>query len=225
MHIVDCQPKPNLPVNIDDVTRFKHYDKYYKVHKQFLQPTNIKVDVDLFHSEIKQYHKLFRQWGYNRPHNPRYGISLFNLDGDIKGEKDYGCCPLDTAPQELNLKEAQFSVKTEVYTNMESMRVFDPIEKYLIRSNILLFHKGANFTPHVDVCPLPEYNLRLWGNTDPDNYIFNYYGNIAKNLEPGRLYLTDTSLWHTAEALADWNYTFFIALRGSSLDKVEEWLI
>lgn len=226
MHIVDITPKNNPSADDkDDNERFDYYNKYYELHKEFLQPTNIKIDVDLFNNEITQYNHLFRQWGYNRPHNPRYGISLFNFDGNIRSEVDYGCCPLDTAPPELQLKEKDFKVKTEVYTNMKSMRVFDPIEKHLIRSNILLFHKGANFTPHVDVCPLPGYNLRLWGNTDPDNYIFNYYGNVAKDVEPGRLYLTDTSLWHTALSLANWNYTFFIALRGDCIDEVNEWLI
>ena len=204
MNIADITPNNNLNVNNeDDKNRFEYYKKYYDLHKKFLQPTNIKIDLELFNSEIKQYHKLFRQWGYNRSHNPRYGISLFNLDGKIDEEIDYGCCPLDTAPKELNLKDE------------------------------LLFHKGGNFTPHIDTCPIPTrdyetqegWNLRLWGNTDPKNYVFDYLGNVIEDVEPGRLYLTDTSRWHIAEATADWNYTFFIALRNDCIDEVHEWLI
>ena len=226
MHIVDITPKNNPEINDeDDLNRFKYFDKYYELHTKFLQPTNIKVDLELFNSEIKQYHDIFRQWGNNRPQNPRYGISLFNLDGNIRSEVDYGCCPLDTAPPELQLKEKDFKVKTEVYTNMKSMRVFDPIEQHLIRSNILLFHKGGNFTPHIDTCPLPnDWNLRLWGNADPANYIFNYQGNLIE-AEPGRLYLCDTTRWHYAEATADWNYTFFIAMKQDCIDEVHKWLI
>jgi len=234
LNIADITPNNNLNVNNeDDKNRFEYYKKYYDLHKKFLQPTNIKIDLELFNSEIKQYHKLFRQWGYNRSHNPRYGISLFNLDGKIDEEIDYGCCPLDTAPKELNLKETDFKTKTPVFNDMESMRVFDPISKYMIRSNILLFHKGGNFTPHIDTCPIPTrdyetqegWNLRLWGNTDPKNYVFDYLGNVIEDVEPGRLYLTDTSRWHIAEATADWNYTFFIALRNDCIDEVHEWLI
>ena len=85
MHIVDITPKNNPEINDeDDLNRFKYFDKYYELHTKFLQPTNIKVDLELFNSEIKQYHDIFRQWGNNRPQNPRYGISLFNLDGNIR---------------------------------------------------------------------------------------------------------------------------------------------
>ena len=82
MHIEDITPKNNTDTdNEDDIARFDYYRKYYELVKPaFLQPTSIKVDVKLFNEEIKEYHNIFRQWGYNRDHNPRFGISLFNLD-------------------------------------------------------------------------------------------------------------------------------------------------
>tara|TARA_Y100000004_G_scaffold196985_1_gene269116 strand:- start:6800 stop:7507 length:708 start_codon:yes stop_codon:yes gene_type:complete len=235
MHIEDITPKNNTDTdNEDDIARFDYYRKYYELVKPaFLQPTSIKVDVELFNEEIKEYHNIFRRWGYNRDHNPRFGISLFNLDGDIDGEMDYGCSPGDMIPKELDVWEDDFKVKTRAYTDMNSLRVFDPIEEYLIRSNILLFHKGGNFTPHIDTCPLPirdydkqsRWNLRLWGNTDPDNYIFDNRGHVNKDLEPGRIYLVDVTQWHIAQANADWNYTFFIALRQEFINEAHKWLI
>lgn len=228
MIIADIDPNNFIvdPAKLDEDRHwFDHYDKYYKLFTNFLMPTSIKVDVDLFHNEIVDYHHLFRQWGYNRPHLPRYGISLLNTDGNIRGKEDYGCAPLDTLPKELNLSEKDFNVKTEVFTNMNSMRVFDPIEKYLIRSNILLWHKHASFVPHIDTAPHMDYNLRLWGNTDPSGYVFDYVGNKCVDVEPGRIYLVDTTKFHTAIATKDWNYTFFMALHNSIFDSVESILI
>lgn len=234
MHITDISPRDVQETDTEyDKLAFDYYWKYYDLHKPaFMQPTNIKVDVDLFNEEIKSWHHLFRQWGNNRPNNPRYGISLVNLDGEIEGEYDYGCSPMDLVPKELGVWEYDFKVRTPVYDTMESMRVFDPIVQHMIRSNILLFHKGGNFAPHIDTCPLPYketekdgWNLRLWGNTDPDNYMFSNLGHKNKDLEPGRLYLVDTTQWHIAESLADWNYTFFIAINSSCIDEVHKWLI
>jgi hypothetical protein len=35
------------------------------------------------------------------------------------------------------------------------------------------------------------------------------------NIEAGRIYLIDTTVFHSAHALDDWIYTFFIALKQS----------
>jgi len=202
-----------------------YYNNYYRIHNQFLRPTSICVDVQQFETDMKSYHHLFRQWGYNRPHRPRYGISLFNLDGDIRGDRDFGCTPLDRQPEGYHYKENDFNTPTEVFLNSKSLRVFDPISDYMIRSNILLWHKHANFQPHLDTRPKPENNLRLWGTNDPSGYVFNYLGQECVNVEPGRIYLVDTTRWHWAEAIKDWNYTFFIALKNSAIHHIEEFLI
>ena len=57
-------------------------------------------------------------------------------------------------------------------------------------------------------------NLRLWGVNKPDQYVFDYVGNKCINVEPGRLYLCDTTQYHYARALDDMIYTFFIALNS-----------
>lgn len=62
MRIADITPKNNPSADDkDDSERFDYYNKYYELHKEFLQPTNIKIDVDLFNDEITQYNHLFRQ--------------------------------------------------------------------------------------------------------------------------------------------------------------------
>lgn len=212
--------QPNHETLQHESDTFDYFDKYYDLHKKFLQPTSMKIDIDLFHQEIKQYHSLFREWGIGRPHLPRYGLSLYNLDGNIRGETDVGCQPLDTAPLEYQ-DERLFATPTEVYNDMESMRALDPLKEYYLRSSILLWHKGANFLPHVDLMPTKDYNLRMWGNSDPDGYVFNGVGEIVDQVEPGRIYLCDTSKWHYAQATKDWNYTFFICFKRTAIDFVK----
>jgi hypothetical protein len=228
MFITDINPEKfvhDFEKYDEDKQKYNYYEKYYKLHSKFLQPTKIKVDVDQFKQDIEIYHSLFRQWGYNRPHRPRYGISLFNLDGNIRGTEDFGCTPLDRQPEGFNYKETDFKAPTEVFMNSDSLRVFDEISDYMIRSNILLWHKHANFLPHLDTRPTPEHNLRLWGTSDPSGYVFNYEGKRCVDIEPGRIYLVDTARWHYAEAIKDWNYTFFIALKNSAIDIIGDFLL
>jgi len=209
----------------NDEKQFDYYEKYYKLHKQFLQPTSIKIDIDLFEKEIKQYHHLFRSWGHNRNHIPRYGISLVNYTGSLEGDEDIACSPLDqynfTQPKNQELSELDFIKKTEVYYNLTSLRTLDPLNNFLIRSNILLWHTHANFVPHIDLEPKPNYNLRLWGINDPNGYIFDYRGNKCIDVEPGRIYLVDTTQFHYAKATKDWIYTFFIALNNNAFNWLE----
>ena len=41
--------------------KFKYYKKYYDLHTEFLIPLSIKIDLNLFEEEIKQYHNKFRR--------------------------------------------------------------------------------------------------------------------------------------------------------------------
>ena len=91
----------------------------------------------------------------------------------------------------------------------------DCIKNFLVRSTINLKHKHGNFVPHIDTAPKPEYNLRLWGVNKPDQYVFDYIGNKCIDVEPGRLYLIDTTQFHYARSLDDMIYSFFIALDNS----------
>lgn len=204
-----------------DKINFDYYSKYYRLHTDAILPTKIKIDIDLFRKEIVKYHNLFRQWGNNRNYLPRYGISLVNYTGDIYGENDIACSPLDQynagVKKEDHLTEFDFNKKTELFANLKSLDSLNLISEFMLRSNILLWHKHANFIPHIDTAPLNNYNLRLWGTDDPSNYNF-YFLNKQVNMddiEPGRIYLIDTTIWHWAEAKADWIYTFFISTTNS----------
>jgi hypothetical protein len=221
MEIADIYPENfnnvDFSMENDDRKKFEYYYDYYKLHSSYIIPTTIKIDLDLFENEIKEYHHMFRRWGNNRNYLPRYGISLVNYDGKLDGEIDIAAAPLDMLNKERKekLQEDDFTKKTEVFYNLNSLRPLDPIKNFLIRSNILLWHKNASFLPHIDTVPQPWGNLRLWGVSNPDKYKFDFRGRSCMNIEAGRIYLIDTTVFHSAHALDDWIYTFFIALKQS----------
>lgn len=202
--------------------KFDYFSKYYNLHRNVILPTKIKIDIDLFKKEINQYHHLFREWGNKRNHLPRYGISLVNYDGDIYGEYDIACSPIDQYNAEVakedQLTEFDFNKKTALFKNLKSLDSLNLISKFMLRSNILLWHKHANFIPHIDTGPLDNYNLRFWGTDNPSNYDFYFLNKKIDmdNIEPGRIYLIDTSIWHWAEAKSNWVYTFFISTTNSN---------
>ena len=223
MEVADIYPN-NFIYNTDptmeeeDNRKYQYYHDYYDLHKQFLTPTSIKIDIDLFEKEIPQYHSQFRHWGNNRRYLPRYALSLVNNTGKINEEIDYASSPLDiTNNDKMHEKlfaEKDFNKPTEVFYNLKCLRALDPIKNFLLRSSIVLKHKEGNFMPHTDVKVDPTWNLRILGVSHPENYELGYLVNIvdSNKLEPGIIYLIDTSLTHYSRALDDWLYTFFIAV-------------
>lgn len=206
--------------------------KYKKLHTDLLQPTNIKIDLDLFHQEIQSI--KFEQWGTVPIKPERYGMSLTKLKNDIDVYPNPANWPMDTWNMNYPntpLVDTSFTEPTDDFKNMKSLKpLYDKWKDYLARSNILLWNKGSRFLPHIDVFP-PFHNLRLWGTNDPENYHFMFWdprkGKYirAEGVEAGRIYLADTSHWHHAYSTADNNYTFFIALQVSAYDTIKECLI
>ena len=226
-------------------------EDYVDLHKQNLQPTDIKIDVDLFLLEIEQYKKDFKQWGDKFQEFGRYGLPLVNMNGMLNNKLEPSCWPLDRwnfvnlgyndTPEDFTkfytssfdmdymVNETDFTISTEVM-DMSSLKVLKPIEKHMIRSCILKFHTLGHFKPHIDTWNDKSSWLRLWGTThsesvklryksdDGEKLIWNdikkeYESYISeKNVEAGRLYLHDSSIWHDAMSFEDNTYQFFIAL-------------
>ncbi len=220
MYIKDITTTNEYIIDKDETKQYEYFDKYNNLHTQFIQPLDIKINIPLFEEEIKQYHNKFRTWDINRPHLPRYGISLVNDDGDIHKEEDLGCSVFDQRnkhlPVEKHLNERMFTKKTEVFNNLSSLRPLDVISDHMLRSNILLWHKDASFLPHLDTLPDQDNYLRLWGVNNPTIYTFHSTeGDCMEFVEPGRLYLIDTTKFHYAKTTDNWLYTFFIALENT----------
>ena len=135
-----------------------------------------------------------------------------------------------TSPLNMStmVNETDFTSPTEVM-DLDSLKVLAPIKKYMVRSCILKFHTRAHFKPHIDTWKDKSPWLRLWGTTDPESVKLRYksddgeyiWNDIKKKyecympeekVEPGRLYLHDSSIWHDAISYAENTYQFFIAL-------------
>jgi hypothetical protein len=203
-------------------------DEYYQLHRDYIVPLDLKIDVSNFNSEINQYKSNFRQWGIEHTEYPRFGISLCNLSGRIDDVLDPACYPLDRwAVKYPSVKfwDHDFKKITPVF-ELPSLSPLHQFRQHLIRSNILLWHNTGHFKPHSDTDSNLITHIRLWGvNVDDSKYKLKYNDHIVKNFEPGRLYLIDTIKQHEAFALADDVYTFFIAVNLTALPLIKNLIL
>jgi hypothetical protein len=205
-------------------------DDYWAIHKDFLTPTALSIDLDKFSDCMTQYKDYFKPWGNNRPelNDIRLGLPLVNLHGKYNDINDVSIGPLDqynkNNPSEP-LLENDFTIQTEILNHpcFDNLKI---IKNYMCRSSILYWKNGANFLPHYDVI-IPTVNLRLWGTNDPANVSLRVMRNntmieMSDYVEPGRLYLIETSTIHDAACIHDQVYQFFIALNISSYNIIKD---
>jgi len=201
-----------------NINNFVSYSDYKHMHKSFLTPTSIIVDMDSLQNELQSYQTFFQQWGNNHTHLSRSGIALVNLDGVLSRTQD----PTNGSLYEYNalhpknkIIESDCVVPTELINlpSIKPLRIFDG---HWCRSNILKWGNGAKFFPHIDNC-IPAPWLRLWATNDPNNLHVSYYNTTTESMEKiqdvekGRLYLIDTSIVHDAEAFEDDIYQLFLS--------------
>jgi hypothetical protein len=200
-------------------------EKYKLLHKRFLTPLDIKINVDQFIKEIEYYNSFFQPWGNNTL--TRYGLPLVNYNGKYDNELD----PTNNSLTDWNKKnpdnqliETDFRTTTDVLnlSSLKSLRVFDGT---WCRSNILKWNNGAGFKPHIDAI-IPCHWLRLWGTTSAKSFELGYYKDnewvVVQDIEPGRIYLIDTVLIHKAKSTSDETiYQFFISVDPSAINLIE----
>lgn len=198
---------------------------YFRLHKDILTPTTFKVDVDQFTNEIEPYLQKFKHWGDKYWDQNRLGLPLVNITGELDEKNDPSTMPLDEHFSEYQTDiiyhDPDIKEKTEI-CDLPSLEVLEPLFPYLIRSSILWWDKGAGFSKHIDVF-LPATNLRLWGTTKPIDCHFE--GFEIPEIEPGRLYVIDTSKPHWGSALFDNTYQFFLSLQLEAFTVIEKNLL
>lgn len=216
-------------------------DEYAALHPTVMQPTNIVIDVDKFEETMIKYHYAFRSWGRKKQHMPRYGLPLVNENGSLYNNPEITCYPLDewNRPNGDLIEDPVYDRDFTVPTPVLSEPCFDPLndlKQYMLRSCILRWDQETAFFPHVDTW-FPSPILRLWGTNNPDLAriqfdreqrrcelpamvpsmdpdIIDYPPELV---EPGRLYVIDTSIIHAARTVDDEiGYQFFIALHTDS---------
>lgn len=204
-------------------------ESYSDLHKKFLTPTNITIDVKKFCKEIETYDQWFQPWGTQHSNIPRYGLALVNQTGELVDDD-----PINGSLHEWNknfpnnpLIETDCTQITEVM-NLESLQPLRILDNHWCRSNVLKWNTGAHFKPHIDTI-LPSPWLRFWATTDIKNFTIRYddgSGNLTafENIEPGRLYLIDTHIVHDAISYTDNVYQLFLSTLPSAINILREHL-
>lgn len=199
-------------------------EEFNELHKDYIIPLDIKINVEDFKNEIDEYRSKFRQWGTKYTEFPRFGISLFNLTGSLDDDIDPGCWPLDQWWKEHPDKiywDHDFDKPTELM-NLPSLEPLKILEQYMVRSNILLWDTTGHFKPHIDMVKEYITHFRLWGvTTNDEGYTLKYGDHHIKGFEPGRIYLIDTIKMHEAYATEDDVFTFFLAVDIKSKQLIE----
>ena len=219
-------------------------DKYLQLHTAPVVATDIVIDPGEFESLMQQHQYAFRSWGEKKKHFPRYGLPLVNQNGSMYNNPEPVCYPLDEWLEPLAEQDwvfdRDFTQKTPVFEHS----VFDPLKRfddYWCRSCILRWDSEAFFYPHSDTW-FPSPILRLWGTTDPDNVKFQFDREFRRaptpgtvgsmepdmvdwqgDIEPGRMYIVDTSLKHTARSQGTHpTYQFFLAVHSDAFDLLKQ---
>lgn len=208
---------------------FVDEDSYKQIHKEFLTPLKIDIDIDLFLTEIEKYSMYFEQWGTGYTELPRYGLALVNQDGKLKRQD-----PINGSLYEWNhnnpenpIVEIDCKVPTEVLflESLKPIRIFDG---HWTRSNILKWHSSAEFKPHIDTL-IPSPWLRLWATSNKD-IVLEYYDDDKKTMVSindiieGKLYLIDTSKVHYARSNNENLYQLFLSVSPSAYGLIKELL-
>jgi hypothetical protein len=207
-------------------------ERYNKLHTDFLVPTDIVIDTELFTWEITKFDDQFAQWGNIHTELPRYGLALVNLDGQLTKDKDITNGSLyqyNLLNPNRPMYETDCTKPTVVY-DLESLKPLKVLDGHYTRSNILKWLGDGKFLPHVDSFK-PTPWLRLWGTTNSENLTVNYYDTKSnsyktyESIENGRIYLIDTSLVHDAVCTHGVNYQFFLSTNISAYDIITEHIL
>jgi len=217
--------------------RFKSFSdiidqtEYTAIHKDPLTPLDIKINCDQFMSDIIPYNNYFEQWGTTHTQLPRYGLALVNQHG-VLGSKD----PVNGSMMAWNKQQPNvpfldldFSTPTPVM-NMPSLKPLEVFNDHWCRSNILKWHTGAEFYPHIDTV-VPSLWFRLWGCINADGLHVRFYDKETSQMEdyvgiePGRLYIINTSLVHDAYTTTDNTYQLFLSVKPSARAILSKYIV
>lgn len=220
---------------------------YIDFHPHVLQKTNMCFDINLFNTCMEKYSLAFKTWGREKQHMLRYGLPLVNENGSLLNNPDPVCYPLDEWNRDNpndRLLDRDFTTQTEVLSQ-PAFDILSPVKQYMLRSAILRWDEESFFWPHVDTW-FPSPIVRLWGTTDPANVKIQFDKqrrradkprNVGKmnpdvedfndfEIEPGRLYVIDTSIIHAARTCTNKiGYQFFIALHTDCLEDLKKCIV
>jgi hypothetical protein len=101
--------------------------------------------------ELKQFSSNWVQYNPYKSQNPRFGLSVTSLDGELGGKPDLYSLREYYRREGTLYRESDFRIFTEVYEKIpaihELLSYFHP---YIGRTHFLRFNAGGHFPPHRD---------------------------------------------------------------------------
>lgn len=210
---------------------FINESEYKQIHSKPLVPLNIKINVDEFKNEIMQFDDKFIGWNPNFNGNI-FAVPYVNLTGNF--EKKDPTIGSSFRWNRINPNNPIIDTDCRKHcetTNMKSLIPLQIFKDYYCRSSILRWKPGGEFESHVDTT-IPSPWLRLWGTTDEKIKIRFVVENKLKKInieiEPGRIYLMDTSIVHDGKwesSNSEDVYQFFLSVVPECYDLIKQNII
>lgn len=214
--------------------------KYESMHqgKKFI-PLNFTIDLELFNSEVFRLKNKFESWGIRKTELSRKGIALTETSEKVVHDYKSGPAnwPLDVwnwYHPEKPLADVDFNSVSKYSRQFKSLQeILSTFDGHLGRTNVTWWNSGDYFNTHFDVDLDHPINYRLWlsnytgnehklfmGERSPDRNMTQ----ISNEMEPGRLYLIDTSRYHKGEATVDNVFSLLMTLQPSATNLLEKLL-
>lgn len=164
---------------------------------------DIKCNIQSLLQELKPF--KFAHYNSLKPDNPRFGLSVTSLDGELNG------ADLESLYETgMKYNEMDFRCLTDVYfRSKETRKLIDPFKDFVGRSHYLSIKSGGFFPPHRDDCNLTkdQHTVRVivpLVNCNPPYFYYNFDGRVV-NLEAGCAYFMNTNLEHNVFSFSNDN--------------------
>tara|TARA_Y100000389_G_scaffold197571_1_gene232429 strand:+ start:3373 stop:4095 length:723 start_codon:yes stop_codon:yes gene_type:complete len=161
-------------------------------------PLNIKINLGNFKHEISKYdNKWVPYLAREGEQNDREGLNYVGLEGDTP----YDSISLPEVRKRtgrLNLKETDFTVPTELYETLPSLKPITGIWPQLARCTLVKVNKGGWFPYHRDSVLINRKTFRVIAfltNTGPESYQWEH-DYTMRTIEQGRCYYVNTQKAH-----------------------------
>ena len=166
------------------------------------EPLKFKFNLNKIKKELEKYED---DWIPYLPRegvtNDRQGLCLMGIPGD--SHKDGLSMPEARTRHQKWLIETDFSEKTQLYHDLETLHPMLDFYQPLGRTHIVRVNAGGWFPPHKDYPHLTRKTFRIVAflsqTTDFDNFEWHTDGKVWP-VQPGRAYYVDTRKVHRTHA-------------------------
>lgn len=171
-------------------------------------PLDISFDIGLVNRQLEPFREDWKHYNPRKPENPRKGLSLTSLDGQLNGVPDLDSLTEYNRRHKTDYREWSFTKPTTVLETVSSIRdPLKPLLPYLGRTHLLQLDQGGFFPFHRDSAGVlgDSATFRLIALLDGcgvGQFCF-LYDTQRIFLEVGLLYFLNTSVDHALFSFGD----------------------